>query len=375
MTLNIVCVNAGDYLGRGTDYVNILADMVARNISKEVGYKFICFTDTPGDYDSEIDVRPLPVEGLKGWWNKLSLFKKGLFPDGDRILYLDLDTVITSGLDEIIKYDGDFAILRDFYRPDGLQSSIMAWEANKLNKIWDHWFDLYMPKTDYGDQAWIESMCGLAKRFSGIPEYKCEILQNLYPDCFVSYKVHATKTIPKHAKMVVFHGLPRPHEVITGWMPHVWKIGGGTTLELKHVCNTSDEQISKNIKNALKLPFPWLQILPEHDRHAVIIGGGPSLKKDIKEIKERQKHGQVIFSTNATYNYLVENGIIPDAHVMMDAREENKEFIRSISDSVHYYASQCHPAVFEKAKDLDVVIFHSFFSDGILLVMIAAIRW
>ena len=356
--LIIVCVNAGNYLGRGTDYVDILADMVARNISKEVSYKFICFTDTPGDYDSEIDVRPLPFEGLDGWWNKLALFKDGIFPDGDRILYLDLDTVITSGLDEIIKYEGEFAILRDFYRPDGLQSSVMIWRVGVAGKIWQSFQVNDFPKIDGGDQAWIERCAQL-----GI--ITPDILQDLYPHCFVSYKVHAKNNIPKSAKMVVFHGQPRPHDVTDGWMPYVWKIGGGTTLELKHVGNVAQDVFKDNIRNALKLPFPWLQMAAAHEGHAAIIGGGPSLKDDIEEIRQRQRHGQVIFSTNNTYNFLVENGIIPDCQVMIDARAENKEFIRPISDSLHYLASQCHPQVFDKVKGKNVVLFHSFFSDGI----------
>lgn len=354
--LNIICVNAGDYLGKGVEYVNILANMVARNISKETPYKFICFTDTLGDYDCEIDVRPLPVDGLEGWWNKLALFKEGIFPDGDRILYLDLDTVITSGLDEIIKYDGDFAILRDFYRPDGLQSSVMAWKADGPSSIlWSEWLRAGMPKDEYGDQRWIE------KRV-----YNPDIWQDIYPECFVSYKVHAAREISKNARMVIFHGHPRPHEVKSGWMPHVWKIDGGTTLELKHVCNTYNEQIVANIKNALTLPYPWLQLTDAHDGHAVIVGGGPSLKDDLKEIRERQNRGQVIFSTNGTLKYLLENGIAPDCHVMIDAREENAEFV--FNGPLCYYASQCHPSVFAKT-DKDVVLFHSFFSDDIFNVI------
>jgi hypothetical protein len=78
-------------------------------------------------------------DGLSGWWNKLYLFKDGLFPEGDRILYLDLDTVITGSLDDIIQYKGTFAILRDFYRPEGLQSSVMAWEAGRLTELWSEY--------------------------------------------------------------------------------------------------------------------------------------------------------------------------------------------------------------------------------------------
>lgn len=345
--LNIVCLNAGNYLGRGAEYTNILADSVARNISDKTTYKFICFTDTPAGLDPEIDIRPLPAENLDGWWNKLALFRDGIFPAGDRVLYIDLDTVITSGLDEIIKYDGDFAVLRDFIRQEGVQSSVMAWEAGTLNYIWDGWLRFGMPKNDYGDQDWIERIS------------KVKFLQDIFPDSFVSYKLQAMHSIPKKARMVVFHGNPRPHEATSEWVHKVWKIGGGTTLELEMVCNTEESHLISNIKHALTLPFPWLQMFNPHDGHAVIVGGGPSLKDAIPEIKERQKHGQVIFSTNNTYNYLVQNGVIPNAHVMVDAREENKEFVPLKSDSIHYYCSQCNPAVFEKAKNKNIILWHS----------------
>jgi len=358
--LNIVCINAGNYLGRGTDYVNILANMVARNISKEVSYKFICFTDTPGDYDSEIDMRPLPVQGLKGWFNKLSLFKEGLFPEGDRILYIDLDTIITGGLDDIIKYSGKFAILRDFYRPDNLQSSVMAWESGFGNKIWQAYEVNDYPIIDGGDQEWIE-------RYIKLMLIKPVILQDIFPERFVSYKMNATQGIPKNAKMVIFHGIPRPHEIDSGWMPYVWKIDGGTTMELEHICNTNESQITAHIKSAMKSPYPWLRMMPPHDGHAVIVGGGPSLKGDLGEITARQKHGQVIFSTNNTSKFLYDNGITPEVHLMLDARHENIEFIPDYSDKMQfYYASQVHPDCIKKAAEIgNMVLWHPMI-DGIL---------
>lgn len=350
--LNIVCINAGDYLGRGVEYTNILADMISRNISDKVEYKFVCFTDTPQGIDADVDIRPLPVDGLDGWWNKISLFKEGLFRDGDRILYFDLDTVITSGLDEIIKYDGEFAILRDFFHQDGFQSSVMAWGANTHTHIWEQWLKAGMPKTNEGDQAWIEKMT------------EADFWQDLFPDYFVSYKLQAFYQIPKASKVIVFHGEPRPHEA-KGWIEKIWKVGGGSALELQHVCNTEFDKIEANIKNALSLPFSWLQPTNAHDGHAVIVGGGPSLKYDLAEIKERQIHGQKIFSTNATYKYLLENNIIPDFHVMVDAREENVEFV-PFGKVACYYASICHPKVLEKAEN--VILWHPMI-EGILEII------
>lgn len=371
MTLNIVCINAGNYLGCGADYVNILADCVARNISDKIAYKFICFTDTPQCLDQEVDIRPLPFDGLDGWWNKLVLFKDGIFPDGDRIIYLDLDTVITGGLDDIIKYDGEFAVLRDFIRQEGVQSSVMAWEANTLGHIWDEWVHAGMPKNEYGDQDWIEFLVSRKSTFSKYVGQELIIgqmdyLQDVFPQSFVSYKLQAVYGIPEKSKMVIFHGNPRPHNAPSEWIKRIWKIGGGTTLEMEMVCNVEESQLISNIKNSLKLPYPWLQMHDAHDGHAVVVGGGPSLENYISEIKKRQEDGQIIFAMNNSYKYLKENGIIPNAHVMVDARKENAEFVpqnykswHGVESPILYYCSQCHPAVFEKTKNKNVILWHS----------------
>ena len=70
--MNVCCVNAGDYLGMGAEYTNKLFDMVRRNLREGLEGRFIVFTDCPDGYDEGIEVRPLPVDGLSGWWNKLA---------------------------------------------------------------------------------------------------------------------------------------------------------------------------------------------------------------------------------------------------------------------------------------------------------------
>ena len=103
--LHFVCVNAGDYCDRGVEYVNILHDMISRNIL-EIEADFICFTDDPNtqDYRTGIKTRPLPGRNLSGWWNKLALFRPGLFDDGDTIIYFDLDTLIVAPIDDLVVY-------------------------------------------------------------------------------------------------------------------------------------------------------------------------------------------------------------------------------------------------------------------------------
>ena len=155
--LNVICVNAGNYLGRGVEYVRNLNDMVRRNLPEGYAGKFIVFTDTPGDYGCGVEVRDLPHPGLDGWWNKLALFKPGVFNWDDRVLYLDLDTVLAGRLDAVANYAGEFAILRDFYRAEGLQSSVMAWRVSRATEsLWRDWERAGMPCIMGGDQSWIE---------------------------------------------------------------------------------------------------------------------------------------------------------------------------------------------------------------------------
>jgi len=332
MAIQIICLNAGNYLGQGRKYVEILRDSVFRNLPPEIAVKFTVFTDDPQDY-GPIHKRSLPHDGLNGWWNKLALFKKDLFPVDDTIIFFDLDTVITGALDEIVQYKGDFAILRDAYRPQGLQSSVMIWKGDQSH-VWDSYDIAGFPNIAGGDQIWIEQTVN-----------KYDILQDVFPGAFVSYKVSAKNEIPKGAKVVFFHGTPRPHEA-KGWVPKFWKIGGASTLDLMNEGNTETEKLIKNITYSTSLNRRTLEIQDPHDGHAVIVGGGPSLNSCIEDLKMRKQHGQQIFALNNSWQWLEKQGISPDYHVMLDARPENAEFVLPVRQ---YYASQCAPEIWDKS--------------------------
>lgn len=360
MPLKIVCVNAGNYLGRGAEYVNTLFDMVCRNISDKQSFQFQCFTDTPDGLNPAILTRPVHGE-LKGWWNKIYMFKPGVFAADDKVVFIDLDTVIVGGLDEILKYDGGFAILRDFYNPTHYQSSLMIWKPSAVTEeIWNTWEAKGKPQDDErGDQWWIEGSIA-----------NVDFLQDKFPGFFVSYKVHCMIDFPRHSRVVCFHGMPRPHEITTGWMPHVWKVGGGTTLELENVCNTAPSDLRRNIEYSMSLDRPALDQSQAHGRIAIIVGGGPSLNDCIDAIEAAHKWGVTVFATNNTAKKLIALNIMPDFHVLGDARAENAEFVPADHwDGVSaLYSSQCHKDVFTSSAAMDVTIYHPFIP-GILQVI------
>lgn len=120
-------------------------------------------------------------------------------------------------------------------------------------------------------------------------------------------------------------------------------------MKIDVVCNTEDEVLFKNIYHNSRRNLEWIEQVPAHDGHAVIVGGGPSLKDNIELIRWRQSLGQKVFALNNTASYLLNRGIVPDFQVILDAREENWKFIGHARE--HLLASQCHESVFMVAAD------------------------
>lgn len=349
--LHIVCVQSGNYQERGAQYVNILFDSVRRNLADGFAGEFVCFTDNSDGLDIGIVARELP-EGVRGWWNKLYLFKDGLFPKGDRILYFDLDTVITGRLDEIASYDGNLAILRDWYEPQIVNSSVMAWRSGDYGHIWHNW--LAAGKPDYlgGDQEWI-------RRNTISPV----ILQDVSPELFVSYKLTGGR-IPDKASVCCFHGTPRPHQA-KGWVSEVWCLNGLVRAQLDKICNTEKTGLLNNIKRAVARELPWLDLEPAHDGHAVIVGGGPSLDDTLEAIRWRKSIGQDVFALNGSADWLRNRGVVSDYHVGVDARPDNARFFkRPDGETTYLIASQCDETIFNALDGQDVILWHPN-SDGV----------
>jgi len=341
--LHVVCIKAGSKFG--PDYPNILFDMVRRNLPEGYEGKFVCFTDDPAGLDEGIEVRPLPAS-LPGWWSKLALFRPGLFPIGDRVVFLDLDTVITGRLDALCDYRGPFAILRDAYRPEGLQSAVMAWPAGDGADIWSSYEAAGCPTTDPGgDQVWVERIRPNATR-----------LQDALPGFFVSYK--QLLGLPVKESVVFFHGKPRPHEVTEGWVPKVWCKGGLMRADLVSICNTDEAMRAEHIAAACERLLPWLTMQEPHEGHVAIIAGGPSMADHLGEIGWRKSIGQQLWAVNGTAAFLRAHGLIPDGHVLVDGRPENLAFLADAApETMHYLASQCHPSLFDAVER--ITLWHS----------------
>ena len=201
--LTVCCVMVGDYEKQGAKYVNILHNAVKKYLT--VPHNFVCFTDNP----KGIECETRPIKG-KGWFAKLYLFKE--FTEG-KVIFLDLDTIIVENINFLDKFNGKFAILRDFYRKNGWGSGIMMWKGGFGHDITDSFEADGCPDVPGGDQTYIEKKVKNAK-----------ILQDMYPSKIVSYKVHAVAGMPYRAAICCFHGYPKPHDFSFGWVAEEWRV-------------------------------------------------------------------------------------------------------------------------------------------------------
>ena len=116
-------------------------------------------------------------------------------------------------------------------------------------------------------------------------------------------------------------------------------------MQIEILCNTDDSRLFSNIAANSANSKKWIKEVPEHDGHAVIVGGGPSLVEFLPTIKHRHSLGQKIFALNGAARFLNAHGIVPDYQVILDARLENISLIAKAKE--YLFSSQCHPALFE----------------------------
>lgn len=184
--------------------------MVERHLT--LPHRFVVFTDDPADYPEPIEKRPLPAPELVGWWQKIALFQPGIFAEGERVLYLDLDTLICGSLDDIASYDGTHARLAPFFhglRPEfaGPQSGVMAWQGGFGAHIWKAYEVTGKPQNLVGgDQYFLNKI-----------HPKPDLWQELFPGQIGSFKGEGGIIQPER-RILCFHGLPRMHQVFPdGW--------------------------------------------------------------------------------------------------------------------------------------------------------------
>lgn len=372
-TANFVCVWVGDRYSR--EYVEIWADMVLRN-STNIDRALYCVTDRPHELPEGITPIPADPNIPASYWAKLQLFSPFMpWAEDDRVVYLDLDVCITGRLEDLVEREG---IARDHGWPT-YNSSVMVWDVGAHRDAWERFSTDPRGIMARSPGPIVPAECLPAGAPNGGDQ---ELLSELggwdyLPDSWcVSYKWQAKAWPPNGAKVVQFHGEPKPADVAEGWVPNVWKCGGYTSLPVMNGVNVTHETILENVRSSVQRDQSWFTGFGEHRGRAVIVGGSPSLKERIVDIRAHKRGGAKVIALNNAWRSLIEGGVMPDILVLLDARRENVEFVRDLPKSIKcFVASQCHPDVFDALSDHDVVVWHNGFGTNEALKEILAPWW
>ena len=137
-----------------------------------------------------------------------------------------------------------------------------------------------------------------------------------------------------------------------------------STVEVSGRLNTNLDAIKEQVRQNIEGGWQQVQPYPTNDTEAMIVGGGPSLKRDIEKIRELRERGVKLIALNNAYEYCLAHGIQPSAMVMVDAREFNERFVQNVIPECKYFiASQCHPSVFSKLPKEQTYIWHTSAED------------
>lgn len=222
--IKIVCLKWGDKYG--PEYVNKLYNSINRNCT--LPFDLHCFTDDPSGINKDVVTHELPYSNtVASWWNKIWLFSDEVpFDHGERLFYVDLDTLITGNIDYLLMDNTTgLVMLRDFYwglakTATQSASGVMAWNAGDFVSLWNSFIadpeKAMRSVAPHGDQVFIANCLHSSIKY----------WQDIHPNQIVSFKVHCNQGLPEDAKIVCFHGEPSiPDAATKKWKS--WKYEAG----------------------------------------------------------------------------------------------------------------------------------------------------
>lgn len=239
--VNVVCLKWG--VKYSPEYVNRLYGMVASQLKQP--FKFYCMTEDNSGIRDEVNILPLPDLGLQGWWYKLYLFNSDFFGLQGRVLFLDLDVVITGSLDDMLAYSPESFCISPDEKEGDYNSSVMSFELGSMPYVWESFWAQkeVITKSMHGDQDWVQHICLDAKIYPKPYvmsfKYDCESRAKFgggglgrwlrKKGYFVPKK---QAVLPEGTSIVLFHGKPDPEDVMDGpydkyryapWVKEYWK--------------------------------------------------------------------------------------------------------------------------------------------------------
>ena len=219
------CVLHGAYYT--LDYAKKLEAGLRRNFSCPI--RFHIWTEkareVPKHWHKHF-LKDLGVTGpKKSWWYKTQLFRNKDFQG--RLFYFDLDIVVAGNLDWMLRLGNEqFWAVRDFrylWKKNkwSINSSVMVFNTNEYSDLWKKFKrNHHAIMTQYnGDQDFVDAEVPESKKRwlnqSQVKSYRWEVMDGGMDFTYRSYPNRGKDRshIFKDLSIIVFHGVPNPHEI------------------------------------------------------------------------------------------------------------------------------------------------------------------
>lgn len=109
-----------------------------------------------------------------------------------------------------------------------------------------------------------------------------------------------------------------------------------------------EEVLKRNVQLSCELTMHEVDWSPQHTKRMIIVGGGPSLSRNLDRLKEEKN--AFIMTTNGVHDYLIANGIKPDGCIFVDAHPDLYRLFKPRKGVLYFVASQCHLSMFIKLE-------------------------
>jgi hypothetical protein len=238
----IICMKWGDRYP--TDYANRLWSMIERNTRRPT--RLVCYTDDPSGLAGAIEAYPLPPIVLpdriaRRPWRKMSLWAPSLAGVQGDVLFLDLDIVITGGLDDFFDFKPEctFCVIENWTQlGSGIgNTSVYRFRVGSHSYLYDEFQkDTEGVLARYSNSQTYISHTIREKEFWPAPW--CQSFKHtLMPDWPLNFVCAAT--LPASTKVVAFTGKPDPDEARDGrweapWYKKIYKFVRPTPWIAEH---------------------------------------------------------------------------------------------------------------------------------------------
>ena len=260
----IICIKWGTKFG--PEFVNRLHGMIARNITPP--FRLFCFTDDGSGLHPDIAVRALPEfeylapVNTKGKWPKSRLWGD-LGDVTGVVLFLDLDVIVTSSLDDFFNHgEPDDTILG--LNPNTPlekmgQTSVYRMRVGKLKPLQDIF---RADPQAAADKFKYEQRFVTRNAPGGVKFWPRGWLAHFRMHCVPNFPLNYLRParIPSGTKIVIFPGDLNPPDAILGR----WNDREEHRAPLDHLRAAFDgrrrESLSRHLRHYLR-PVPWVEEL------------------------------------------------------------------------------------------------------------------